>query len=75
LQQGDVLDDVPFFLPYRTPEGALTVPREGGAALLITENCQLDKRTSSGKRRPDQRLQWRDRGSRVAAQDWVPRLA
>jgi hypothetical protein len=57
LQQGDVFEDVPWFRPILSGT-ALTVPRESGAALLITENCQLDKRTRRNQPRKDQRLQF-----------------
>src|SRR5206468_3632953 len=58
LQQGDVFEHVPWFRPTLTDDGTPTSLRESGAALLITESCQLDKRTNSGKIRPGLRLQF-----------------
>jgi hypothetical protein len=54
LRQGDVFEDIDWFRPIVTDEG-LTVPRAHGAGLLITEGCQIDKR-SGGRMKPDLRL-------------------
>jgi hypothetical protein len=58
LRQGDVFEDVPFFVPAHAGDALIIPVGDGGAAVLITENCQLDKRTNSGRPRPGQRLQF-----------------
>jgi hypothetical protein len=57
LRQGDVFELVPC-LRYECSSGELLVTNESRTAVLITDNCQLDKRTNSGRPRPTLRLQF-----------------
>jgi hypothetical protein len=53
-----VFADVPLCDPHVDSSGFASVAQRRTTALLITENCQLDKRTNSGKLRPGQKLQF-----------------
>ena len=49
LRQGDVFEDVPWVGTNLRADREVGVHVGHGSALLITENCQMDKRTRSGR--------------------------
>lgn len=55
LRQGDVFETVPYVHLEASDHGHRVVNEEF-AGLLVSENCQLDKRTGRGLPRPGQRL-------------------
>jgi len=55
LRQGDVFESVPY-VHLEASGTLLRTVKEKNAAVLVSENCQIDKRTGKGLPRPGQRL-------------------